>query len=203
MAKQSPLTGVVDEAVRAGVAELGFERRGRYGIYVLPRDSGVSWLIGMNRAVPPPYDEVGLNPVLGAEHRTVSREYARLTGLKFEPHLMTVSVTLNVLTGHTGAWWTDARPENTAKAVGDVVEAIRNQGIPFFETYASSLEAMIPAMERWMGSPADLRMYLPIAWRLSGDEARAESVIQLFATQLEGTPEGRQYAEFVARFRAG
>lgn len=179
----STLTVELIDAVRPGLADLGFKKRSGE-IFTAELADGVLGWLGLNRAYRRGEDRMEVNPVVGVRHQEVERLVAELSDEPFHPYIPpTVSTPLVYLPpGGQYEPWLFGHGEPAGPAAS-LVAAVRDSGLPFMAT-AVSLDGLRRQIEAGMGFAHQLVYRLPVVCLLAGDRAAGRQALDASVAEL-------------------
>jgi hypothetical protein len=173
---RKPIAEVV-AACRDRLGAAGFKKRSGEIFTVDVADDVLGWL-GLNRAVGRSDGLLEINPVVGVRHQVIERALAELKGEKFHAYLPpTVSVHVGYLMPEKRyqPWLFDDR--TVPETAESMVHAVETYGIPFMSENAS-LQSVAELMAAGgIGMREQLSYRVPIAYRLLGDDGRAQEAL--------------------------
>ncbi|MGH3878769.1 MAG: hypothetical protein ACRDSK_17190 [Actinophytocola sp.] len=191
------------DEVGALLAGDGFRKRAGTIFTVELADDVLGWL-GLNEATQHTRTgEIEVNPVLGLRHQSIERTVARLRDDKFHAYKpATVAIPLgHLMPENTFRVWL-FRAEDLAATAQDLVENVREHGLPFLRRHAT-LAAITRQLESGPAEGTMPEYRLPVAYLLAGEHDRAMTALTGELDSLGDRQDAAAdyYRRFAERFR--
>jgi hypothetical protein len=169
----------VGDIARDDLVALGLRKRSGQVYTTELTEDAIGWL-GLNSASEHrPIGIVEVNPIVGIRHQPVERMVAELLGSPFHAYQPpTVNRPLGYLLPANKylSWNVDTNDPVSAEQVGQLVETLRDYGLPFMRDN-SSLHAICTLLEERVGFEHQIAFRRPVAWLLAGDRVRARRAL--------------------------